>query len=185
MGWMHSENDTKQDIIDRLTSNRYWGEGSLVLDYAVVGSAIYIALEADTESNGRLRLIAVALTQGPQKNSPGYAYKTMDETAAPPVYTCPQRLFDLCPCPGIGFSQKWRDKVIRSRSARASSQSRMRQLKAGDRVVLKEGCTPQHLTYIGKHQSPRRRGHLGKADDGQVFQLYPRYIDFERTFAST
>ena len=183
MGWLCSDNWTKQDIILRVTSPSYWGKNATVMDYAVVGPTVYIALELDTDMGGRIQLIAVVLTMGPDAGATGYSYKTIDETMGPAQVDCPKRLLKLVPDPKVSFSTSWREKVHAYHAWRASTAQQMRRLTVGDRIYLKPGCSPSSLIYQGRAGVRSAKGHLAYSDDGVRYRIYPRYIDFERTFA--
>jgi len=143
-----------------------------------------IARKATTE-RGESVLWAVHELGPEHKESPGlrfivcylighdrglYGYKEMGETMGPFYYSCPLSFLDMVPEPEGENVKEWRERVRKYHADIAERARRFEALKIGDRVKLRDGCTPPEVVLTSL--KPLRGWYRGDEDiDGDVYTI--------------
>lgn len=117
----------RPQLIDEVVHD-YKREGTY-LDHSAVGNTLYVAIKA-----GDYSVILVYLMYGPARGEGGgWVYRVLDESQAPVVDDCPEKLLKLSTCEvpeAIAWRQRCRDK----RKKRNEQYKYLRSLQPGDKV---------------------------------------------------
>jgi len=76
------------------------------------------------------RFLMIALLQYYRSES-GWSYKTMEESEGPYKHDCPQKYFDMVPCPDEPFAKAWRQRCNLNREFKAKWKFYNEQYKQG------------------------------------------------------
>ena len=126
MGWLHTHNASKRDIIDELL--KPWshdGVTSSVIAHSVRGNNLWMVYQ-QVKGDEVQRFIGLALLSYDRECN-GYGYKAMDESMGPSEVNCPLGFLDMAPAPecphdpkhpesgdpscGATWSRQWRKRV--------------------------------------------------------------------------
>lgn len=95
MGWTTMQfHGTRAQFVEReLNRDPAWGR---VLNFAVVGTVIYIAFElGEKHGEGKGNVIALIYLTKKYRDHYNFGYKDMEETCGPNETKCPKRILDL------------------------------------------------------------------------------------------
>ena len=146
----------RPQLIDEVVSD-YKQEGKY-LDHSAVGNTLYIAIKASGYS-----VILVYLMYGPARGeSCGWMYRVLDETMAPVVDNCPEKLLKLSTCKApeaVAWRQRCRDK----RKQNNEKHRYLRSLKPGDKV--KYGGSEITFRWVSS-----RKFFVARNGEGQIYK---------------
>lgn len=111
MGWVFRQNETKQQLIERLTAdytNNETGNNSKCVKHSLRGSHLWaIVDDCDGKTGLTTRYIALFLLSS--ERGFGYGCKDLSESCHPYYYDCPLSFLKLCPRVAC---EEWRQGVI-------------------------------------------------------------------------
>lgn len=176
MGWTFGrEWSSKEALVDYLTT-RSMGGCAKVLTHTVRGQTLWAVVEyvQDTEHyKAGKRFIYCALLSCSHGE---WGYKDMDESMGPCETSCPLKYFDMVPDPG-GYATEWRKRVRDAAAHKANQRKIKDEVKPGDILVLKPGCSPAKVRVLQANPL------VGEAD-GRVYRIVPRHIDHIENFGN-
>lgn len=168
MGWLFLDGYTRPQIVERLTGERMTSTGkngenweSITHRRCLRGNVLWAIQENIKDGVSQGKFIACYLIGC---NMGSWGYKMMDESMGPGYYTCPVSWLDEVDVAPGEFALSWRDKVRRYHE----DQKVIRSLKAGERVLLLSGCTPEMVDiastkpFIGVDPKTKQRYRIPK-----------------------
>ncbi len=156
MGWLFGYNQTRQQLIERLTTSEPHN-GLACLAHAARGNVLWTVWQHTTQDGVVTRRIRCDLMGGSKRS---WGYKAISESMGPTYYTCPLKFLDMAPPADAG----WREQV------RTYHAGLRRMFYPGD-VVTFAGLSIPEAVIVGK----TGRSWIGE-HGGTRYKLLPRLL---------
>jgi hypothetical protein len=169
MGWLygwHSREDLIKHLVDEPISYRTIAHRATYEDHQAILWAVHeFPVDCEVEQYRGKRFIACYL-MGYDRRDSTHGYKDMEESMGPFFYSCP--LIFLVHAPEVA-NQAWRDGVAKFHAEKSVKRLKMKAIKIGETVKLKEGCKPPEIRVTSL--KPLRGVH-----EGVLYRITERFL---------
>ena len=155
MGWLFSEGQTKQELVENRTKS--WErdtedkEGNKIhitskcIAQSLKGNSLWTVWEVTKTPIGEAEDVVgeshryIALDLLSSQRGYGWGYKDLDETCGPCEVNCPLKFLEMVPVPDSEYAAPWREKVKAYHAEQAEKKKKRGKIVAGSRLVLIDG----------------------------------------------
>lgn len=123
MGWSSYPNTVKQDIVNKIITNRYWADGVEVVKHSLRGRQLWLLLMSIEKNGGQQYFISLALVESDRRDRT-VNVKHISESCGPAYYNCPLSfIMQASPVEPGSFADKWRKEVMEYHKSRKKASS--------------------------------------------------------------